>query len=69
MKIQKIQIMAKAMGINTFRMKKTDMVRAIQRAEHNPDCFSKNRVGYCGELVCLWRDDCISLYNEGNHQK
>jgi len=63
MKIQEIQKIAKNMGINTFRMKKADIVRAIQRAENNMDCFYTPRVEYCGELLCLWREDCLLLNN------
>jgi hypothetical protein len=64
-KYNEIQKMAKNMGINTFQMKKKDMILAIQRAENNMECFGTSRVEYCQELSCLWRDDCISL-NETN---
>lgn len=60
-KYNEIQKMAKNMGINTFQMKKKDMILAIQRAENNIECFGTPRVEYCGEFTCLWRDDCISL--------
>ena len=69
MKMQKIQVMAKGKGINTFRMKKTDMVRAIQRAENNVDCFCTPRIEYCDELLCLWRDDCLSVKNNDTCDK
>ena len=65
MKIQEIQKIAKNMGINTFRMKKTDIVRAIQSAENNIDCFCTPRIEYCDELLCLWRDDCLSVKDTG----
>jgi hypothetical protein len=68
MKIQEIQVMAKSRRINTFRMKKTDMVRAIQRAENNMDCFYTPRVEYCGELLCLWREDCLLLNNNRSNE-
>ena len=55
--------MAKDMGINTFRMKKTDIIQFIQREENNIDCFGTERVAHCEELGCLWRDDCLSLNN------
>lgn len=60
-KYNEIQKMAKNMGINTFQMKKKDMILAIQRAENYIECFGSPRVEYCQELTCLWRDDCISL--------
>lgn len=56
----KIRTMAKSMGINTYRMKKTDIIRAIQRKENNIDCYGTPRVEYCHESTCLWRDDCLS---------
>jgi hypothetical protein len=54
----KIRKMAKTMGINTSKMKKTDIIRAIQRKENNIDCYGTPRVEYCHEPTCLWRDDC-----------
>lgn len=61
MKFQDIQKMAKAKGINSFGMRKTDLIRAIQRKENNPECYGTDRVEYCRELSCLWREECISL--------
>ena len=54
------------MGINTYRMKKTDVILAIQRAEHNIDCYGSERVTECMEESCLWRDDCVALWNAGH---
>ena len=65
MKYKEIQKMAKNMRINTFQMKKNDMILAIQRAENNIECFGTGRVEYCQELSCLWREDCVSL-NKSN---
>lgn len=56
-----IRRMAKDMGINTYQMKKMDLVRAIQRAENNIECYGTERVDYCSEDGCLWRNDCFSL--------
>jgi hypothetical protein len=65
MRFQEIQAMAKGMGINTFRMKKTDIIQFIQREENNIDCYGTERVEDCEELGCLWRSDCLSLSNHG----
>lgn len=65
MKFNEIQKMAKKMGINTFRMSKTAMVLAIQKAENNIECFGSPRVNHCQEMACLWRDDCLSLNETG----
>jgi len=61
MKFNEIQKMAKKMGVNTFRMNKTGMIRTIQRAENNIECYGSLRVNYCQEMECLWRDDCLTL--------
>jgi hypothetical protein len=36
----------------------TNLVRSIQRAEGNPDCFRKAE-GYCNRLDCTWRRYCL----------
>ena len=64
MTFQKIRSMAKDMGINTYRMKKVDIVRTIQRTEDNIDCYGTERVRDCQEESCLWRDDCLALNNK-----
>jgi hypothetical protein len=64
-KFNTIRKMARDMGINTHRMKKVDIIRNIQRTEGNFECFATQRVDYCQEDGCLWRQDCISSYNNG----
>ena len=61
MTFKEIRIMAKGMGINSYRMKKTDLVRAIQRAENNMQCYGTGRVEYCNEDAYLWRNDCFPM--------
>lgn len=61
MNFNDIRTMAKGMGINTARMKKTEVIRSIQRAEHTFDCYATPRVEQCGEDGCLWRKDCVAL--------
>jgi hypothetical protein len=63
MRLQQIQKMAKGMGVNPYRTKKTDLIRMIQREENNIDCYGTDRVGYCQEEGCSWRSDCFSLNN------
>lgn len=58
MKIQNIKKKAKSLGINAGKMKKTDLIRAIQRAEGNFDCFG-SATDYCDQLNCAWRGDCL----------
>lgn len=49
------------MGISTYRMKKVDVIRAIQREENNIECFGTARVEHCGEQHCLWKADCVEM--------
>ena len=65
MRFQDIQQVGKQMGINTFRMKKADIIHAIQTKESNLDCYATTRVIHCGEEECLWRIDCLAANNNG----
>lgn len=44
MTYNEVRKMASGMGINTYRMKKADLVRDIQQAESNIECYSTERV-------------------------
>lgn len=61
MNFNEIRKMAKNMNIPTNGMKKTDLIKSIQRAENNIDCYDTDRVKACHEDTCLWRNDCLSL--------
>jgi len=65
MKINDVRKIAKRMDINTYRTKKEGINRAIQQAENNMVCFATERVAYCNEDKCLWRDDCLSINTGG----
>jgi hypothetical protein len=39
-------------------MKKAELVRAVQQAENNVECFETGTANNCGENDCLWREDC-----------
>jgi len=60
MKVQQIRKIARAMGIKPYSLKKAELIRTIQRAEGNFDCFGTAVCGFCDQTECLWRDDCIS---------
>ena len=66
MNFNEIKRMAKGMGINTFGIKKLDVIRAIQREENNIECYGTQRVDICHEDACLWRNECISLNHSGH---
>jgi hypothetical protein len=65
MEFRKILKMARDFQIKTAGMKKTDIIRAIQKAENNIDCYGTARIATCGENGCLWRGDCMSLSSLG----
>lgn len=58
MKIDEIKEIAKQHNIKTGKMKKADLIRAIQEAEKNDQCFSTGKAEQCGQGACLWREDC-----------
>ncbi len=63
MKMQEIRVKAKALGINSFGKKKAELIREIQRAEGNFDCFGTAR-GYCDQMDCCFRDLCLAEGDE-----
>ena len=56
MKMNDIKEIARQRGINPAKMKKIDLIRAIQQDEGNPDCCSTGIKEECGQADCLWRD-------------
>lgn len=61
MKMQKIRKIAEKKGINAGDMNRTELIRTIQRAEGNSDCFATKSISECNQLNCLWRADCSSV--------
>jgi hypothetical protein len=58
MKLDEIKEIAKRHNIKTAKMKKADLVRAIQQAEGNEACFETGLADTCGQDACIWREDC-----------
>ncbi len=58
MKLDEIKEIAKQLDIKTGKMKKADLIRAIQAAEKNDACFETGNADSCGQDACLWREDC-----------
>lgn len=59
MKIREIKQMAKRVGVEvTAEMGKENIIKSIQRAEGNFDCFG-TAVGYCDQEQCCFRQDCL----------
>jgi len=60
MQMQDIRTIAKDIGIKTSRLSKVDLVRSIQIAEGNFNCFATAIEGDCDQMGCVWRDDCFA---------
>ena len=60
MTLKDIKEMAKEKGVKVGKMNKDEIIRAIQRAEGNFDCFGSADSGDCSQGDCLWRADCLS---------
>lgn len=59
MQMQEIRTIAKNYGIKTSRQNKVELVRSIQAAEGNFNCFATAINGVCDQVGCTWRDDCF----------
>ncbi|MBV5338852.1 MAG: SAP domain-containing protein [Deltaproteobacteria bacterium] len=59
MKLEEIKGIAKQHNIKVGKMKKAELVRAIQLAEGNEVCFESGQASECGQDECLWRSDCV----------
>jgi hypothetical protein len=59
MTVNDIKAIAKLYNIPIGKAKKCDLIRAIQRAEGNQQCYATNTSGCCGQDNCLWREDCV----------
>lgn len=58
MKLAEVRALAAQRGLNTDKMKKSEIIRAIQAAEGNTACFETGTSAKCGQTNCLWRTDC-----------
>ncbi len=59
MKMGKIKKMAKSLGLKISpQMRRTEVIKAIQRKEGNFDCFG-TAGAYCDQEKCLFMEDCL----------
>ena len=58
MDMRQIRAKAKNLGVNPGKMKKSEIIHAIQNAEGFTACFGKSD-GYCPQKICCFRDDCL----------
>lgn len=64
MNLTEIKAIARQKGVKAGAMKKSEVIRAIQRAEGNSDCFEAQKAKECAEMNCLWRKDCVGVRQE-----
>ncbi len=58
MTIREIRKRAKAAGVTLETTSKAELIRAVQAAEGNPQCFHSGRER-CAETGCCWLEDCV----------
>ena len=59
MRLVEIEKKAKDLSINdTWKYSKKELIRKIQKAEGNFDCFGTATVS-CNQPVCCWRVECL----------
>ena len=58
MKVPEIKQKAKDLGIQPGKMKKTELIHAIQQAEGCTPCFGQSN-GQCSQADCCFIQDCL----------
>lgn len=59
MNMQEIKSIARERGVKPGTLKKSELIRSMQKAEGNEACYGTGRAAVCGQDNCLWKDDCI----------
>ncbi len=59
MNLTEIKAIARERGVKCGKLNKTELIRAMQRQEGNPECFNTGQVHTCGQDGCLWRSACL----------
>jgi hypothetical protein len=49
---------ARMLNLNPGKMKKADLIRAIQAKEGNFPCFETAK-DFCNQMECCWKSDCL----------
>lgn len=58
MNMADIREIARQHHVKSGKMPKSELIRAIQKAEGYYACFDTNNSEMCGQDQCLWRQDC-----------
>lgn len=59
MEMEEVRAIARKRGVEPGLMEKTGLIRAIQRAEGNLECYGTATEIECEQEDCLWREDCF----------
>lgn len=65
MKLEELRSIAKSNGVSPGKLRKRDLIKSIQVAEGNFDCFATAHNAECDQIGCLWRDDCFDVAQQG----
>ena len=57
--MNEIRERARQLGVRSTRMRKAELIRAIQQAEGNFDCYGTATEEECDQEECIWREDCF----------
>jgi hypothetical protein len=58
MKFTEIKEIARQHNLKVGKITKSQLIRSIQQAEGNQQCFDNNLSAECGQFSCAWREDC-----------
>jgi hypothetical protein len=58
MTVKELQKKAKVLEVKTAGLRKGELIKKIQTAEGNFDCFGTAN-DYCDQVDCLFREDCL----------
>jgi hypothetical protein len=62
MNMTEVKKRAKRLGVTPEKTaKKGEIIRAIQAAEGNSQCFGTGIAETCGQEKCCWRPDCLEV--------
>ncbi len=59
MKMDEVRERARIAGVRAGKMRKAEVIAAIQRKEGNQPCFGSDLRYSCPYPECCWRDDCL----------
>jgi len=60
MNMSEIRMKAKSLGLTPGKMKKTELIHAIQITEGCTPCFGRSE-GHCSYIDCCFMKDCLKM--------